>query len=61
MIAELNFARTNPQRYAKERLETFLSYFTPSGMSYIEPGQIEMLTNGGVDAVKECIRYMKKD
>ena len=52
MIAELNFARTNPQRYAKERLETFMIYFTPSGMSYIVPGQIEMLTNGGVDAVK---------
>lgn len=60
VIAELNFARTNPQRYAKERLETFMSYFTSSGMSYIVPGQIEMTTNEGVDAVKACVRYMKK-
>ena len=41
MIAELNFARTNPQRYAKERLETSL----PEGAEY----DIAIKINGKFD------------
>ena len=60
VIAELNFARTEPQRYATERLEPLLKRFESDKLSYVNSEGDRMMTSEGVDAVVEAIAEMKK-
>lgn len=58
MVAELNFARTRPQRYA-EQLRDYRRYFRGKIVRY--PGKLEGLrTAEGVAAVDEAIAFLER-
>lgn len=57
VIAELNYARTQPAEYANH-LEKMKQYF--KGNRYELPGEIPLLTNEGVAAVQEAIDYLRQ-
>ena len=58
IVAELNFVRTNPRRYAADVLEPRLKYF--DGNIYAEPGKVRLLTQEGIAPLQECIRVLKE-
>lgn len=62
VIVEMNKARTNPVRYAKEVVEPFLDKFTSerNGRIFIDKDGNRIISNEGKYAVKECIRELKK-
>lgn len=53
IVRELNFARTNPKKYAEQVLIPRLNYF--NGNMYTEPGMVPLLTREGITPLKECI------
>ncbi|MBX9576363.1 MAG: CAP domain-containing protein [Caulobacteraceae bacterium] len=55
MLAELNAARTDPQAYAA-RVRAFRGLFT--GDRFQRPGEIAVVTQEGVAAVDEAIRFL---
>lgn len=57
IIEETNLARTNPAAYAL-KIEKFLSYYKGS-LLYL-PGKIPIRTREGTSAVREAIRFMKR-
>jgi len=56
MLAELNAARTDPRAYA-ERVRDFRGLFT--GDRFQRPGEIAVMTQEGVAAVNEAIRFLE--
>jgi len=56
MLAELNEARRNPQAYAR-RAREFRGLFT--GDRFQRPGEIAVVTQEGVAAVDEAIRFLE--
>ncbi len=56
ILAELNFVRTEPKKYAKEILTPKLKYF--NGKKYTEPGKNTVLTYEGTKSLRECIRHL---
>lgn len=56
IILELNKARTNPQLFAEQYVVPMKARF--DGRRYQRPGQIDVMTNEGVNAVNECIRAL---
>ncbi len=56
VIRELNLARTNPSKYA-EFIEDFKRHY--AGKYIYLPGQTQIATNEGVDAVNEAIRFLR--
>lgn len=56
VINEINLARANPVQYATY-LEKFKSYYT--GNRCAPPGQKEFVTNEGVGAVDEAIKFLR--
>ncbi len=56
VLAEFNYARTNPSAYANY-LETLLPYF--NGIYFEEPGEMRMPTTEGSSAVQEAINYLR--
>lgn len=57
VLAELNFVRTNPRKYAEEVLVPRRRLF--NGKIYTEPGKIPLETQEGVTPVEECIRVLR--
>ena len=57
VIAEMNFARTRPREFAKH-LEALAKYY--DGKLIKIPGEVPVMTQEGVSAVQEAIRYLKK-
>ncbi len=56
VLNELNFARTQPKKYAETVLQPRLPYF--NGNTYSVPGQIPIITHEGAGAVTECINEL---
>lgn len=56
VISEINLARANPAQYATY-LEQFKRYYT--GNRCAPPGQKEFVTNEGVAAVDEAIKFLR--
>ncbi len=56
IILNLNMARSDPARYARDFIEPRIDYFVDS--QYIEPGRPILLTSEGADAVRECVQVM---
>lgn len=56
LLAELNFVRTEPRRYADEVLVPRRQYF--KGMLYSEPGTIPLQTQEGIAPLNECINAL---
>lgn len=60
LVVELNKARTDPARYAREYIEPGLSLFLPDDpLVQQKPDGTLYSTSEGVSAVKECIEVMK--
>lgn len=60
LVAELNKARTDPARYAREYIEPELALFLPDDPRIQQKPDGSLLSlNEGVSAVQECIRIMK--
>lgn len=57
MLKEMNLARTTPQSYASH-LKEMRKYF--HGKEWRRPGELPILTNEGVSALTEAIRFMEK-
>lgn len=57
ILQEMNLARTNPQTYAK-LLEDYRNTF--EGNLVKRPGQQDLQTNEGTEAVDEAIRFLQK-
>jgi cysteine-rich secretory family protein len=57
VVNELNIARSNPELYAKYTSD-FLKFY--QGRYIKIPGRITIITNEGTGAVKEAIRFLKK-
>lgn len=58
VILAMNMVRTNPKKFCEDFIKPFLGFFYDKTM--IVPGQEEVLTMEGVDAVKELIRVLPK-
>lgn len=56
VLAELNFVRTDPKRYANEVLGPRRQYF--KGKLYSEPGTIPLETQEGITPLNECIQAL---
>ena len=56
VVIEVNMARTDPARYAREVLEPMRQYF--QGRIYAVPGETRIMTNEGRRALDECIRVL---
>ena len=56
MLNELNLARVNPKRYA-ENLSEMRPYF--NGNRFARPGEVILVTQEGVSAVDEAIRFLR--
>lgn len=56
VLAELNFVRTNPKKYAQDVLTPRLQAF--NGNIYAEPGKTPLETQEGAAPVKECIKIL---
>ena len=57
VLAELNFVRTNPRKYAEEVLVPRRSLF--NGNIYAEPGKIPLETQEGLAPLDECITVLR--
>ncbi len=57
VLAELNFVRTNPRKYAEDVLVPRRSLF--NGNIYSEPGKIPLETQEGLAPLDECIRVLR--
>lgn len=58
VILAMNMVRTNPKKFCEDFIKPFLGYFDDKTMAV--PGQEEVLTMEGVDAVKELIKVLPK-
>ena len=57
VILELNMVRTNPASYAEKYVKPMQKLYDGNELQY--PGEITIITNEGIDAVKECYNVLK--
>lgn len=57
VIEQLNFARSEPARYAQEVLIPMRKFYKNGFIEY--PGEIRIITNEGISALEEAIEFMK--
>ncbi|PKP20468.1 MAG: CAP domain-containing protein [Bacteroidetes bacterium HGW-Bacteroidetes-21] len=58
VVLAMNMARTNPKKFTEDFIKPFLGYFDEKTMSV--PGQEDVGTVEGVNAVKELIKVLPK-